>query len=395
MLALEVALLSDKGGRHYNEDACGHWHSSDQLCCVLADGAGGHGGGDIASRLAVQELIGRFAQAPTHDGQALGALLRQTNDALIGQRVPGTARADMHSTAVCLVVDFVGHQVHWAHAGDSRMYWFREGRLLQRTRDHSLVQSLVDAGMLPEQQISSHPQRSELRWALPTTSSRSATAMAWPRCRRAMSFCCAPMACGSTCPTPRWKRCCKPRPPRGSGWTRCRPRSCVLPATRAAMTTSAPWWCGRAPPEQPVQPLPHRLSTGMGGCQPAAEAGFSGLMKCSFGMAPSTFVATPKMVQTSYMDAGNIMDNVPMMNVPPFGMCQSLANPTVAAATAAAMGALTPMPCIPVLPAPWVPGAPTVLVSNMPALNDSSMLMCAWAGVIQFSMAGQTTEMVP
>ncbi len=119
------------------------------------------------------------------------------------------------------------------------------------------------------------------------------------------------------------------------------------------------------------------------------------LMKCSFGMAPSTFVATPKMVQTSYMDAGNIMDNVPMMNVPPFGMCQSLANPTVAAATAAAMGALTPMPCIPVLPAPWVPGAPTVLVSNMPALNDSSKLMCAWAGVIQFNMAGQVTEMVP
>ncbi len=119
------------------------------------------------------------------------------------------------------------------------------------------------------------------------------------------------------------------------------------------------------------------------------------LMKCSFGMAPSTFVATPKMVQTSYMDAGNIMDNVPMMNVPPFGMCQSLANPTVAAATAAAMGVLTPMPCIPVLPAPWVPGAPTVLVSNMPALNDSSKLMCAWAGVIQFNMAGQVTEMVP
>ncbi len=119
------------------------------------------------------------------------------------------------------------------------------------------------------------------------------------------------------------------------------------------------------------------------------------LMKCSFGMAPSTFVATPKMVQTSYMDAGNIMDNVPMMNVPPFGMCQSLANPTVASATAAAMGVLTPMPCIPVLPAPWVPGAPTVLVSNMPALNDSSKLMCAWAGVIQFNMAGQVTEMVP
>lgn len=120
-----------------------------------------------------------------------------------------------------------------------------------------------------------------------------------------------------------------------------------------------------------------------------------GMMKCSFGMAPSSFIATPKMVQTSYMDAGNIMDNKPFANVPPFGMCQSLANPTVAAATAAAMGALTPMPCIPALPAPWVPGAPTVMVANLPALNDSSKLMCAYGGVIQFTMAGQTTEMVP
>ena len=68
MLSLEVALLSDRGGRKYNEDACGHWHSERYLCCVLADGAGGHGGGEVASRLAVQELIGRFSQAPAQDG---------------------------------------------------------------------------------------------------------------------------------------------------------------------------------------------------------------------------------------------------------------------------------------------------------------------------------------
>jgi len=166
MLALEVALLSDPGGRKYNEDACGHWHSENQLCCVLADGAGGHGGGDVASRLTVQELIGRFAQAPSHDGTALGSLLRDTNDALIGHRVPGTPRADMHSTVVCLVVDFVAHRAHWAHAGDSRLYWFRAGRLIDRTRDHSLVQSLVDAGMLTELEVRSHPKRSELRSAL-------------------------------------------------------------------------------------------------------------------------------------------------------------------------------------------------------------------------------------
>jgi hypothetical protein len=119
------------------------------------------------------------------------------------------------------------------------------------------------------------------------------------------------------------------------------------------------------------------------------------MMQCSFGMAPSSFVATPKTVQTSYMDAGNIMDNKPIANIPPFGMCQSMANPQVAAATAAALGVLTPMPCVPVIAAPWAPGAPTVLVSNQPALNNSSKLMCNWAGVIQFTNPGQTTEMIP
>jgi hypothetical protein len=118
-------------------------------------------------------------------------------------------------------------------------------------------------------------------------------------------------------------------------------------------------------------------------------------MQCSFGAAPSAFTATPKTVKTGNMDAGNIMDNVPMMNIAPFGTCMSLANPQVAAATAAALGVLTPMPCVPVIPAPWAPGAATVLVANMPALDNVSKLMCAWAGVIQFIAPGQTTEQIP
>jgi PPM family protein phosphatase len=166
MLALEVALLSDRGGRKYNEDACGHWHSGRHLCCALADGAGGHGGGDIASRLAVQELIARFSQQPSEHADALERLLRVTNDVLISERVPGTARQDMHSTVVCLVIDFMQHTAHWAHSGDSRMYWFRNGRVLDRTRDHSLVQGLVDSGVLTLEQIRAHPKRSELRSAL-------------------------------------------------------------------------------------------------------------------------------------------------------------------------------------------------------------------------------------
>ncbi len=165
-LKYKVALLTDRGGRSYNEDACGHWHSDSQLCCVLADGAGGHGGGDIASKLVVQELVGLFAQQPSHNGAALADLLRQTNELLRAQRAPGTERQDMHSTAVCLVLDLEGAQAHWAHVGDSRMYWFRGGRLLQRTQDHSVVQALVDAGILSVEQMSSHPKRSELRSAL-------------------------------------------------------------------------------------------------------------------------------------------------------------------------------------------------------------------------------------
>jgi hypothetical protein len=67
----------------------------------------------------------------------------------------------------------------------------------------------------------------------------------------------------------------------------------------------------------------------------------------------------------------------------------------VIAATAAALGVLTPMPCMPVPAGPWVAGAPTVLIGNLPALNDSSKLTCAWAGVIQIPFAGQATAMVP
>lgn len=119
------------------------------------------------------------------------------------------------------------------------------------------------------------------------------------------------------------------------------------------------------------------------------------MLQCAMGVAPSTFNATPRTVMTSNMMAGNIIDNIPMVNIMPFGMCISPANPQVALATAAAMGVLTPQPCIPNTPAPWVPGSPTVLVENMPALNETSKLMCLWAGVISVVVPGQFTEMVP
>lgn len=120
------------------------------------------------------------------------------------------------------------------------------------------------------------------------------------------------------------------------------------------------------------------------------------MLMCTFGVAPSTLVATSApTTSTSVMPAATIMDFAPMANIMPFGMCMSPANPTVAAATAAALGVLTPMPCIPATVAPWTPGSPTVTKGGFPALDNSSMCMCMWGGVISITDPGQFTQMVP
>lgn len=114
------------------------------------------------------------------------------------------------------------------------------------------------------------------------------------------------------------------------------------------------------------------------------------VLTCSFGMAVSTFNVLPAARVVSSMPLASIMDQAPMVNIMPFGMCQSLANPTVASATAAALGTLTPMPCVPVIPGPWTPGSPTVWIGGKPALTNSCKLMCAYGGVIQISNPGTT-----
>jgi hypothetical protein len=117
-------------------------------------------------------------------------------------------------------------------------------------------------------------------------------------------------------------------------------------------------------------------------------------MQCSFGMAPSSLVVPPANMVTAGAPAANIMDFKPNANIPPFGMCQSMANPQVASATAAAQGVLTPQPCIPVTTSPWAPGSPMVLIGNQPALTDTSTCMCTWGGVIKINSPGQMMTQV-
>ena len=119
------------------------------------------------------------------------------------------------------------------------------------------------------------------------------------------------------------------------------------------------------------------------------------VLACTFGAAPSTLTVLPTNRVESGTPSATIMDNQPMVNVAPFAMCMSPSNPQVAAATAAALGVLTPQPCIPVIPAPWTPGAPTVLIGGQPALDNASTCMCMWGGVITITSPGEMTVEIP
>jgi Domain of unknown function (DUF4280) len=114
-------------------------------------------------------------------------------------------------------------------------------------------------------------------------------------------------------------------------------------------------------------------------------------LQCSMGTTPSSFAASGAAVSAGAA-AGVITDTGPA-SVPPFGLCQSPANPQVAAATTAAAGVLTPQPCQPVL-TPWTPGAARVSLSGVPALDDASQCSCAWAGMVTVTDPGQPSSTV-
>jgi len=119
------------------------------------------------------------------------------------------------------------------------------------------------------------------------------------------------------------------------------------------------------------------------------------VIRCSQGAAPVKLVVLP--TQANHADEqpiATVMDHAPMVNIGPFGMCRSTANPAVVAATSAAMGVLTPAPCVPNTTAPWSPGSSAVTVDDLRALTDDSKCMCAWVGSIEVVDAGTdvTTE---
>lgn len=127
-----------------------------------------------------------------------------------------------------------------------------------------------------------------------------------------------------------------------------------------------------------------------------AVVGGSSLLKCSFGLSPTPLIVLPnRTVMASHMLMGNISDHKPFANIQPFSQCISMSNPMVASATAAAFGALTPMPCTPVTTEPWISSAVNVLVQGMPAIEQNSKLMCKWSGIITVIQPGNFKVKVP
>jgi serine/threonine protein phosphatase PrpC len=166
MMQLDVAVLSERGGRTENQDACGRWMGESAAYFVVCDGAGGHLGGAVASKLALAETLASLRAGESCTAQALEAAMRTANEALVREQQVQTQYAQMRATIVALAIDLKRGGASWGHLGDSRLYCFRDRSIVAQTRDHSVVQTLVDAGYLQPRELRTSPERSKLLSAL-------------------------------------------------------------------------------------------------------------------------------------------------------------------------------------------------------------------------------------
>jgi len=164
-----IASRSEVGARSRNEDCLTHGTTASGWYAVLADGAGGHRDGAVASELVVrvaarglQTRAAREALQP----QALGQIVQDAHDALNREQEGLRGHQRMHATLVLLWIDAGHRHALWSHVGDSRLYLLRRGRVERVTRDDSAVQRMVDAGLLTPEQAGEHPSRHQLIAAL-------------------------------------------------------------------------------------------------------------------------------------------------------------------------------------------------------------------------------------
>jgi len=156
----ETATLSAPGGRVDNEDFLGYRLRKRSGCWALADGLGGHLGGQTAARLAVEAAISSFEENAAITGEALNTHMVRANGAVLDGQAADAGLTHMRTTMVMLIAS--PEAALWAHSGDSRLYWLRNGKIQEQTLDDSVPQRLVDAGTISADQIRFHEDRSRL-----------------------------------------------------------------------------------------------------------------------------------------------------------------------------------------------------------------------------------------
>ncbi|MCX7961642.1 MAG: protein phosphatase 2C domain-containing protein [Burkholderiales bacterium] len=160
----ELFQASRIGARREQQDRLGHWSSGEALLLALADGMGGHVRGELAATVAVETLGAAFraeARPRLADPAAFLARAVARAHAAIAQRGRELGLGDSPRTTLVACVVQEG-RAWWTHVGDSRLYLIRDGRVAARTRDHSVVQRLVDAGRIREEAVAAHPDRHKL-----------------------------------------------------------------------------------------------------------------------------------------------------------------------------------------------------------------------------------------
>lgn len=164
---LSLASFSEQGQRQVNEDDLGMIEIDGRgLCCVLADGAGGHGNGGLAAQLTVSSVLDGFRETPLFAPAGLASLISQAEHSVSSEQPSSVSRKYMSSTVVLLTVEATSGRALWAHWGDSRLYWFRNGKVHRLTEDHSMVQQLLQAGIYQGSDPRDLPNRSVLAGAV-------------------------------------------------------------------------------------------------------------------------------------------------------------------------------------------------------------------------------------
>lgn len=153
---ITYASITDKGERSQNEDYLGIKEDTSGTLCVLCDGLGGHGKGDIASRFVVEKMI----ELVCKEGKNVENAIMEAQKGLLKKQEIENAKESMKTTLTCLYME--GEKAKYYHVGDSRIYHFEGGRVKDRSLDHSIPQLLASRGDIKESEIRHHPDRSRL-----------------------------------------------------------------------------------------------------------------------------------------------------------------------------------------------------------------------------------------